>query len=78
MQIFLYALQEELEKASDNPLVQKYYLAGSDMSIRGLADFCGYESELHFMRQFKKFVGMTPTEYRRSSSVAANCKHAWE
>lgn len=128
MHIFLYALREELEKASDNPLVQKYYqdfsrlrtqiynnpahpwtvpalagslclslsyfqhlykqffncscqqdiisarlelakyyLAGSDMSIRGLADFCGYESELHFMRQFKKFVGMTPTEYRQSA-----------
>lgn len=44
----------------------KYYLSNSDMSIRGLADFCGYDSDLHFMRQFKKFVGMTPTEYRRN------------
>lgn len=34
------------------------------MSIRSLADFCGYENELHFMRQFKKFVGMTPSQYR--------------
>lgn len=42
-----------------------YYLVNSEMSIRALADFCGYESELHFMRQFKKFMGMTPTEFRR-------------
>ena len=129
MHIFLYTLQEELEKISDNPLVQKYYqdfsalrtqiynnpsnswtiptiannlclslsyfqhlykqffscscqqdiinarlelakyyLTNSNMSIRGLADFCGYESDLHFMRQFKKFVGMTPSEYRQSTS----------
>ena len=45
----------------------KYYLKDSDMSIRSLSDFCGYENELHFMRQFKKFVGMTPTEYRQNT-----------
>lgn len=44
----------------------KYYLKDSDMSIRSLSDFCGYENELHFMRQFKKFIGMTPTEYREN------------
>ncbi|WP_321003318.1 helix-turn-helix domain-containing protein [Eisenbergiella porci] len=43
----------------------KYYLINSEMTIRGIADFCGYESELHFMRQFKKFTGATPSEYRR-------------
>lgn len=129
MHIFLYTLQEELEKVSDEPLVQKYYqdfsrlrtqiynnpadvwtvpalaasiclslsyfqhlykhffncscqqdiinarlalakyyLSNSNMSIRGLADFCGYDNELHFMRQFKKFVGMTPTEYRQTTA----------
>ncbi len=46
----------------------KYYLLNSEMSIRGLADFCGYENELHFMRQFKKFVGKTPSEYRDKDS----------
>lgn len=44
----------------------RYYLSNSRMSISALADFCGYESDLHFMRQFKKFVGMTPGEYRRA------------
>ena len=44
----------------------KFYLSTSDMSIRNIADFCGYESEVHFMRQFKKFVGVTPSSYRNS------------
>lgn len=43
----------------------RYYLRNSSMSISGLADFCGYENDLHFMRQFKKFMGMTPSEYRK-------------
>ncbi len=43
----------------------KYYLTTSTMGIREIADFCGYESDLHFMRQFKKFTGKTPTAYRQ-------------
>lgn len=42
------------------------YLCISEMSISSLAQFCGYENELHFMRQFKKFTGMTPSQYRES------------
>ena len=42
----------------------KYYLTGSDISIKSLSDYCGDDNELHFMRQFKKFVGKTPSEYR--------------
>lgn len=42
----------------------KYYLINSNMGISSLASFCGYESDLHFMRQFKKFIGITPSEYR--------------
>lgn len=44
----------------------KYQLQNSEISIRELSAFCGYNSELHFMRQFKKFVGKTPSEYRES------------
>lgn len=40
------------------------YLCISEMSVSSLAHFCGYENELHFMRQFKKLTGMTPTQYR--------------
>lgn len=46
----------------------KYYLTNSNMNISSLAGFCGYENELHFMRQFKKFTGITPSDYRKRSS----------
>ena len=42
------------------------YLCISEMSVSSLAAFCGYESELHFMRQFKKLTGMTPSQYRKA------------
>lgn len=44
----------------------KLYLCISEMSISSLALFCGYENELHFMRQFKKLTGMTPSQYREA------------
>lgn len=40
------------------------YLCTSEMSISSLALFCGYDNELHFMRQFKKLTGVTPSQYR--------------
>nr|WP_317362966.1 AraC family transcriptional regulator [uncultured Blautia sp.] len=40
------------------------YLRQSDMTIQHISSLCGYESELHFMRQFKKRIGMTPTQFR--------------
>ena len=45
----------------------QYYLTTTEMSIQALAVFCGYESELHFMRQFKKYTGLTPSGYREES-----------
>ncbi len=42
----------------------KFYLSTTDMSIRSISELCGYENELHFMRQFKKTEGLTPTGYR--------------
>lgn len=47
----------------------KFYLSTSNMNIRSLADFCGYGNELHFMRQFKTVVGMTPSEFRRKQRI---------
>lgn len=45
----------------------KFYLTHSNMSIYALSSFCGYSSEVHFMRQFKKFEGITPSEFRKNN-----------
>lgn len=42
----------------------KFYLSTTNMPVRAVAAMTGYENELHFMRQFKKFTGMTPTQHR--------------
>lgn len=42
----------------------KYLLANSTLSVTEIAARCGYEYETHFMRQFKKFVGVTPGQFR--------------
>lgn len=47
--------------------LSKFHLTHSNMSILALSSFCGYSSEIHFMRQFKKFEGITPSEFRRNS-----------
>ena len=47
----------------------KFLLETTDMAVGMLADVRGYESELHFMRQFRQREGMTPTEYRKAASL---------
>lgn len=42
----------------------KTSLAVTSDTVREIALQCGYDNEEHFMRQFKKEEGMTPTEYR--------------
>lgn len=46
----------------------KSLLSRTNFSITEISNKCGYKSEFHFMRQFKKETGLTPTEFRRSSS----------
>ena len=46
----------------------KYLLSTTDMPISQISEMCGYKCELHFMRQFKTRMNMTPTEYRQSIS----------
>ncbi len=43
----------------------KYLLQSTQESVTGIAARCGYQSEAHFMRQFKKEVGMSPGEFRK-------------
>lgn len=62
-QFFALSFQQDIIHARIE--YAKFYLKRSNMSIRGLSEFCGYNNELHFMRQFKKIEGMTPSEFRK-------------
>ena len=52
-----YIIYERIEEA-------KRLLAGSDMSISDIAIRCGFQSISYFSKQFKRFTGMTPREFR--------------
>ena len=43
----------------------KEILTETGCTVSQVAAMCGYENEEHFMRQFKKIVGVTPTGYRK-------------
>ncbi|HWT75982.1 MAG TPA: AraC family transcriptional regulator [Mobilitalea sp.] len=43
----------------------KASLSATGGTVREIAALCGYENEEHFMRQFKREVGITPTQYRK-------------
>lgn len=45
----------------------KEILSETGCTVSQVAAMCGYDNEEHFMRQFKKIVGITPTGYRRKS-----------
>ena len=44
----------------------KQQLCTTKLSIRHIAEQCGYENDVHFMRQFKQVTGSSPTQYRQS------------
>ena len=46
----------------------QYYLANTSISVREIAQLCGFENDVHFMRQFRKRTGQTALEYRRRVS----------
>lgn len=43
----------------------KHYLSSTNLPIKKIAELCGFENDVHFMRQFKKRNGLTATEYRK-------------
>lgn len=46
----------------------KNMLKNTDMKVGDIADAVGYYNQLAFSKIFKKYVGMSPTEYRDSST----------
>lgn len=44
----------------------KQLLSGTSDTIQNIATLCGYHNEVHFYRQFRKIVGMTPDSYRKN------------
>lgn len=48
----------------------KRLLISTNMTIHAIAERCGYSNEYNFMRQFKNYIGLTPTEYRRQVAAA--------
>lgn len=45
----------------------KEILSETSCTVSQVAAMCGYDNEEHFMRQFKKIVGVTPTGYRKKA-----------
>lgn len=43
----------------------KTLLVSSDMSVAEIGARCGYNSPVHFSRQFKRLTGISPIEYRQ-------------
>lgn len=48
----------------------KEILSETGCTVSQVAAMCGYDNEEHFMRQFKKIVGVTPSAYRRRINAA--------
>jgi AraC-type DNA-binding domain-containing proteins len=48
-----------------------YRLKNTSDSVRDIAAQCGYENDVHFMRQFKKYIGLTPGEFRSGRAKTA-------
>lgn len=47
----------------------KHLLLTSHYSVKEIAMLCGYNSETFFMKQFKKKLGITPSQYRANSNA---------
>ncbi len=43
-------------------------LQDTNMTVSDISSHIGYETTEHFIRTFKKIIGMTPTEYRRAGN----------
>ena len=44
-------------------------LSTTDLSVQAISDACGFHSDVYFYQVFRKEMGMTPRQYRRSHSL---------
>lgn len=63
-EIFGITVSQEIMKSRLHR--SKYYLSCTDMTIKEIAFQCGFNSDIYFVRAFKKAFNITPTEYRNS------------
>lgn len=42
----------------------EYYLKSTNLSVCRISELCGYENDVHFMRQFHRRKGMTALKFR--------------
>lgn len=50
----------------------KYLLSATDMTVASISKSCGYDTDVHFMRIFKKETNMTPSEFRSNFRISQN------
>lgn len=60
----LFSIQPMADVVNARILLAKTKLTSSH-TIKEVAAECGYKSDIHFMNQFKKITGKTPSEFRK-------------
>lgn len=50
----------------------KYLLSSTDIPVTQVSQCCGYNNDVHFMRIFKRIVGVTPSQFRKQMHVSQN------
>lgn len=58
-----YIIQKKIEQS-------KWLLASSGMNISEISNHLNYRSLAHFCNQFKKVTGLTPSAFRKNSTLA--------
>lgn len=51
-------------------------LASTDLPLKEIPERCGYLHLSHFCRDFKKFTGQTPSEFRKAKTLQASSREA--
>ena len=55
-------LDEERQRVAED------FLANSDLTVQQIADQCGFSDAQNFSQAFKRWSGMSPTDFRRAKS----------